>query len=355
VSVSAIVVNYNGRDHVVRCVDSLVATLATIAAPTELMVVDNGSVDGSCETLRAAHPGLRVFELGRNRGFAGAVAEGLRATSGKWVLLLNNDATIERGALELLVSAGETSPSVGAVAPTILFADGSDRINSAGLVVDRLGIAHDRLVGEPAAARGTHPVEVFGASGGGAMLRRSMLEDIGGIDESFFMYLEDVDMAWRARARGWRAVHVPDALVHHHHSMTAVHGSELKYFHVGRGRVRVLAKNAGTGQLVRYGAAMLAHDLAYVAYVAAADRTLAPLRGRLEGLAQWRSCRGRGGTQLDPAELAPMTGPLAALRRRRVWRTHSGARAAKRRRGSVRADPEVPAEREVLDVLPLDG
>src|SRR3954454_18894012 len=111
-----------------------------------------------------------------------------------------------------------------------------------------------------------------------------MLELIGGFDRGFFLYLDDADVGWRARMAGWRAVYRPDAVVWHNHSATTRHGSSFKYFHVGRSRVRLLAKNAERRHLLRYGPAMLAYDAAYVAFVALTDRTLAPLRGRVAGL-----------------------------------------------------------------------
>lgn len=327
--VSALVVNLNQREHTVRCAESLLVALRGLQGESELVVVDNGSTDNSNHALYKRFPQVRIIERGRNTGFAPALAEGLRQTSGEWILLVNNDATIEPDGVQRMLEVGERDPSVGSVAATILFADGSDRINSAGIVVDRLGIGHDRLIGKPAHERAPAPLDVFGASGGGALLRRAMLEDIGGIDESLFVYLEDVDIAWRAQARGWRAVYAPDAIVRHHHSVTSGHTSDFKYFHVGLNRVRMLAKNASTRQLLRYGLAMIAYDLAYVAYAAVADRTAAPLRGRLQGLAEWRRYRRQPrAARLDHTRLAPITGIRAAVRRRRAWMERSaGSRA----------------------------
>src|SRR5207247_10545644 len=101
------------------------------------------------------------------------------------------------------------------------------------------------------------PYEVFGATGGGALFRTQMLEDVGGFDETFFAFFEDVDLAWRARAFGWRALYAPGAVVYHHHSATARHGSPAKLHLVGRNRVRTLAKNATRAIMLRNAARML--------------------------------------------------------------------------------------------------
>jgi GT2 family glycosyltransferase len=323
VQISAAIVNLNQREYTLACVESVLAALDAVDGPTEVVVVDNGSTDGSNEALRASFPQVRLIEMDENVGFPTAAATAVRASTSNWILLVNNDATIEPDAVDLMLSAGESDPSIGSVAAMIVFADGSNRINSAGFVVDRLGVAHERLLGRPIQACDSGPVEVFGASGGGALFRRQMLDDIGGIDESFFIYLEDVDVAWRARARGWRALLEPRAIVHHHHSATTGHTSDLKYYHVGLNRVRVLAKSASTRHLLRYGPAIIAYDLCYIAYATVVDRTTAPLRGRLHGVAEWRRYRRLRSATLDPATLPRPAGLRAALSRRRAWMVSS--------------------------------
>jgi len=254
-----------------------------------------------------------------NVGFAGAAALALGRARGEWIALFNDDVTLESGALRELLDAGRADPRIGSVAPQVRFHDRPDTINSAGLEVDRLGMACDRLLGEPLGSSETEVTEVFGASGGAALYRRAMLDDVGGFDPSFFAYLEDVDVAWRAQLRGWRAVYAPRAVVHHRHSASFEHGSSRKHFLVGRNRVVLLAKNADTRQLRRYGPAMVAYDLAYVGYVAVTQRTLQPLRGRLAGLAAWSRYRQAAGVSRRPVELTKRKGLRAALRRHRAW------------------------------------
>lgn len=321
--VCAVVVSHQAERLLGPCLVALTACLERHAGPTRLVVVDNGSTDRSVEIVRERFPGVDVIELKANRGFATAVNAGIAFSDEEWLLLVNSDMTLAGDALVELLEAGAAAPDVGAVGAQIRFASNPDVINSAGIEVDVLGVAADRLLGSPAEASEDGPVEVFGVSAGAALYRRAMLEDIGGFDGSFFLYLEDVDVAWRARASGWRAVYAPQALALHEHSATSRHGSAFKHFHVGHSRVRLLAKNAATGQLLRHGPRMVVHDLAHVAYVAARQRTLAPLRGRLAGLREWRRYRGAGRIDAGNVPFAPAIGLRAALERNRMWTRYS--------------------------------
>jgi GT2 family glycosyltransferase len=323
-AVAVIVVNFNRADLLGECLRSVSAAGREVEEPPAVVVVDNASADGSAEMVEREFPAAELVRMSRNAGFAGGVAEGLRRTRTPWVLLLNNDATLEPGALAPLLAAARSAPDVGMVAAQMRFADAPELINSAGIAVDRLGVAVDRALGEPAAAEPATPVEVFGASAGAALYRRSMLDAIGGFDESFFAFLEDVDVAWRARMAGWRALYCPAAVVYHAHSATAVHGSSRKNYLVGRNRVRLLAKNATLGQLARYGLLMAAYDAAHVAHSALRDRSLAALRGRLRGLAEWRRYRRLGAATRRGTDLAAPFGIARALARHRVWeRAHA--------------------------------
>ena len=317
--VSAIVVNRDRADLLELCLESLRACLGRVPGATELIVVDNASSDRSGDMVRTGFPEATLIELPENRGFAGGLGEGLRVASGDWVLTLNNDATVEPGAVSELLRAAEGEGDVFAVAAQLRFAGAEPVINSAGIGIDRLGVAYDRLLGEDRSASEHSPVEVFGASAGAALYDRAKLTALRGPDESFFAFLEDADLAWRARMRGWRSLYAPDAVAFHWHSATAGHNSPFKHFNVGRNRVRLLAKNATTRHLLLYGPAALVYDLLYVAYAGFADRTLAPLRGRLAGLAQWRAYRRRGAEGRRPVELEPVRGIRGALRRRAAW------------------------------------
>lgn len=317
---SAIVVNFRQPELLRACLRSLDAALARVEGESELVVVENGSGDGSAELVRREHPDAALVELDENHGFGGGVNAGLERSRGEYIALVNNDATVEPDALaELVRVACEGGRDVGSVAAQMRFADRPQTINSAGIGIDRLGVVYDRQLGAAVGSGERCPVEVFGASGGAALWRRAALDSVGGFDGSFFVYLEDADLAWRARMRGWRSLYAPAAVVYHHHSATAVHSSPFKYRWVGRNRVRLLARNADARMLARHAPAMVAYDLAYVAYAAARDRTLAPVAGRLRGLREWRSARRSGAPGRRRVELEPRRGLAAALARRRAW------------------------------------
>lgn len=323
--VGVVVVNFNRADLLVQCLQSLREARDATALSVDLVVVDNGSADGSVETVRERYPDVRLIANAANEGFAGGVSRGLAALDAPWVLLVNNDATVAPDAIDRLMEAARSAPDLAAVAAQMRFVRRPDLVNSAGLVVDRLGVAQDRLLGEPVDGEAQVPCEVFGACGGAALLRTDAVAAVGGFDPRFFAYLEDVDLAWRLAMAGWRSLYCPAAVVWHHHSATSGHGSAFKYRLVGRNRVRMLARNMTTRHLLRHGAAIVAYDVAYVAYAAVKDRTLAPVRGRLAGLREWRAYRREGRTARRPVELARTGGTRAALRRRGAWQVGATA------------------------------
>jgi GT2 family glycosyltransferase len=314
IDVSAVVVNYNGRELLRTCLQALRVALDASGAATEIVVIENASTDGSREMLAADFAEVRVIASDVNLGFAGASQLSIAEADGEWLFFVNNDALTDRDAISALLAEARRHADVGALAAQMRFADRPEIVNSAGLVIDCLGTAIDVGIGTLATSQPSQPTEVFGTSAGAALYRRAMLEQIGGFDASFFMYLEDADVAWRARAHGWRCLQVPGAVVLHEHSRSAGHRSDFKYFHVGRNRVRMLAKNATAGQLARYGPLIVLYDLAYCAYALAVDRSSAPLRGRVTGLREWSRYRSRGAPR-RPVVLAAPHGLRAALRR----------------------------------------
>jgi GT2 family glycosyltransferase len=321
-----IVVSYRKGELLEQCLFSVQEALRLVNGPAELVLVLNEatSEDERDFACRFAH--AVVIAEPANTGFSAAVSLGIRRSKGEWVALLNDDATVEPEAFARMLAAGVSAGDIGSVASQMRFFDRPETINSAGIVVDRLGVASDRLLGQPLSASEVETVEVFGASAGAALYRRAMLDEIGSFDESFFAYLEDVDVAWRARMNGWRCLYVPAAIVSHHHSATLGHRSGQKYYLAGRNRVRLLAKNADAALLRRYGLGMLTYDLAYVAFVSLRRGKLAPLRGRIAGLREWKRYRRAGAGARRPIPLARVSGLRAALRRGRAWMSPNPAK-----------------------------
>jgi GT2 family glycosyltransferase len=210
--VSVVIVTWNGRQHLQRSLPALLAQGLPGGAGLEVLVVDNASGDGTgryLAALAARDPRVRTLTNRRNEGFAGPNNQAFAAARGAFVATLNNDTVPQHGWLSALVAAAQADERVGSVASRMVFDHAPGLIQSAGISIDRAGIAWDRLVGRPVAESEPDVVEVFGASAGAALYRKAMLHELGGFDGRYFMYLEDVDLAWRARLAGWRAVYAP--------------------------------------------------------------------------------------------------------------------------------------------------
>jgi GT2 family glycosyltransferase len=318
-ALSVVITTHSRSDLLGDCLESVRRAGETLGEPLETLVVDDGGQAGLTEIVGERSPDAVLLVTDGNLGFAGAAAHGMRQARAEWIALLNDDVTVEPDALVWMLQAARSAPDVGSVAAQMRFADRPAIINSAGIEVDTLAISSDRLVGARAEASEDGPTDVFGASAGAALYRRAMLDDTGGLDVGFFAYLDDIDLAWRARMCGWRCLYAPRAVVYHRHSATFGHGSPRKHFLSGRNRVRLVAKNASAGQLLRYGWAMVLYDLAYVAFVGVRERTLQPARGRLQGLREWRRYRAAGRDRRRPVPLVRRLPVRAALARDRAW------------------------------------
>ena len=319
VRLSAIVVAFGKPALLDECLAAIEDALARVGGESELIVVANdgsepssGLAPGARRRPRRAGARVRGRRQRRARGCPGRVDRARERRLPRRAERSRRAARCRRDG-----RARRVGRSAGA-----LRGDGG-LVNSAGLEVDELGVARERGLGQPALrprCTGQRvPVEVFGASAACALYRRAMLDDLGGFDRSFFAYLEDADLAWRARMAGWRCLLAPAAVARHHHSATLGHGSASKHRLVGRNRVRMLAKNASAAQLRRGLLRIVAYDLAYAGYVAATARTLAPLTGRLRGLTEWRAYREAGRPARRDLALPRAPGLHAALVRNRVY------------------------------------
>ena len=321
--VSLIIPNWNGRAYLERCLESL---QAQTCPDFEIVVVDNGSTDGSPDLVAQRFPAVRLIRQATNLGFAAGNNAGFRATSSEFVATLNNDAWAEPTWLAELVQAMERHPRVGACASKMLLASRPGTLDSAGIIADRAGITWNRRNCEPDTGEGEAPTEVFGACAGAALYRRAMLEDVGLFCEDFFCYLEDADLAWRARLRGWRCLYVPTAVVHHAHSATGREGSAFKNRLLGRNKVWLIARNYPSPQVWLYLPIIAVYDAAAVAYHLLARRDVSPLQGRLAGLRGLpRALRQRRDIQARrtvpwpelATHLSPLPHPLQVLRAHR--------------------------------------
>ncbi len=238
--VSVVIVNWNGKHHLGECLGSL---RTQTFRDFEIILVDNGSQDGSGEYVREYFPEVRLVALRKNCGFAGGNNAGIRVASGRYLALLNNDTRVDAEWLTNLLKEAETGPSdVGMWASKILSYDNPGIIDNVGLLMypDGLGRGKGRLEAD----RGQYDQrsEAFFPSGCAGLYRREMLDEIGLFDEEFFAYADDVDLGLRARLAGWQCLYVPSAKVYHKYSASSSAHSPFKAFLVERNRIWVLLK-----------------------------------------------------------------------------------------------------------------
>lgn len=305
--VSVIVVNWNGEAYVAECLDAL---LVQTYPRTEIIVVDNGSTDGSVSLLRDRYgEKIRLIVNRDNRGFTGGNNDGMAVASGDYVVLINNDATADPGWVAALVREAETDPRVGMCASMIVTHDDPRVIDSAGLLLFRDGLARGRGRWQRDVGAFNKPEDVLLPSGCAALYRRAMLDEIGVFDEEFFMYCEDVDLGLRGRVAGWRCRFVPDAVVRHRYSVSAGRYSLRKLFLVERNRIWLMVK-CFPWSAVMVSPVWTALRLGLHAYAAIRGRGGA---GRaLEGESAWRLM-----ATVGRAYLAAARGVPAMVRQRR--------------------------------------
>ena len=212
--VSIVIPNYNGIKYIRDCLDSLKAQ--TMKA--QIIVVDNGSDDASDEAA-ASYENVKVIKLDKNYGFWRAVNEGIRASSGRYVILLNNDTKADSSFVEELYKAIDGKENTFSAASRMLAMSDPGTIDSAGDLYCALGWAFARGKGKNS-GRYDREANVFSACAGAAIYQKALIDELGGFDEAHVSYLEDVDIGYRARVRGFKNRYAPAAIVYHAGSAT---------------------------------------------------------------------------------------------------------------------------------------
>jgi GT2 family glycosyltransferase len=223
---SVVIVNYGQWEATARLVRQVRAAAGTRRGDVEVVIVDNHSPRHRLLNRLRRLPEVSLRRWGRNRGFARAINEGCRLSRGEWFLLLNPDTTVEpdfvEGALALVGHLEKTDPRAGIVGFRLCNPDGSDQLSAGSfptLASTLAGLALPRARRKYRAFPRHHPSRVPWVTGCAMLLRRSCLADLGGLDESYFLYYEDVDLCRRARARGWTVWYEPALRVIHHHPL----------------------------------------------------------------------------------------------------------------------------------------
>jgi len=227
--VSVIIVNYNRKDLLKRCLDSV---KGQGFQDIEIIVVDNASKDASVEMVKTYYPEARLIWNTQNLLFCKAYNQGIDASKGNFILCLNNDVVLDKDYLKEVLFAIGLDTKIGMVSGKILRMD-KETIDSTGLFPGRSRKPVERGYGRKDCGQYEKPGYVFGASGACAFFRRGMLMDIkdghGYFDERFGMYYEDLDLCWRAQKKSWKAYYTPKAVAYHERGGTAVmHKRRLK-------------------------------------------------------------------------------------------------------------------------------
>jgi N-acetylglucosaminyl-diphospho-decaprenol L-rhamnosyltransferase len=248
--ISAVVVSYNTREDLLRCLGAL---LAPGEPEMEVIVVDNASGDGSPDAVRARFPALRVIANAENLGFSKANNIGLRAASGEYALLVNSDCEVRPGAAAALAAILDARPEVALAGPRHVGSDGSPQVSFGPDLRPLNEWRQGRLVRgvkarradalRAAATLSARETEPDWLSASCVLARRRALDAVGGFDEDFFLYEEDVDLCLRLRRAGWRIVFTPAALVVHHLGRSMETAPETARLEYHRSHLRFYAKH----------------------------------------------------------------------------------------------------------------
>ncbi len=286
-SVFIVVLNRHGRAYTLTCLQSL----AAVAYPrTSLILIDNGCQDFSADEVARLLPGAGYLRSDVNLGFTGGVNWGIRHALGlgaDYVFLLNNDTIIDPAALTELVSVAAADPHIGIVGAKLLQLDAPDRLESAGLRINlTTGRLYQIAFGERDTGQYDDTSDVAIVSGGAMLLRRTACERLGGFDDRYFRYLEDVDICLRARHAGFRVVLAPRARVYHKgKGMTGGQTSPLIVYYATRNQLLLMHDHAPRGRLLHFARAAIV----LVLNAAYALREPGTRRARLRAL--WRAMR----------------------------------------------------------------
>jgi len=238
--VSVVIANLNGEGYLAACLQSLADQTFR---DFEVIVVDNGSTDGSLTLLSKDFPWVKVIPLKKNEGFAQGNNIGISASSSEYIATLNNDTIAHRGWLSALYEAARADRNIGMVASKIFLGKKGTEIDSTGMLIYPDGMTRQRGHGETDRGQFDRMGEVLFPSACAALYRREMLQESGYFDEDFFSYCEDADLGLRGRLAGWKAVFAPAAVVHHLYSRTGGKYTPFKAYHVERNHMWVLLKD----------------------------------------------------------------------------------------------------------------
>ncbi len=283
--ISLIIVSWNSAKYLSHCLDCI--SLQTFQ-DFEIIIIDNGSRDGSIGGLEQIYPKLNLYieRLNSNLGFAAANNLGASLARGKWLVLLNADAFPEPDWLENLLIASKTHPEIASFSSRQLQANSPQFLDSIGDAYHISGLAWHIGFGYPSNQYGLDSRELFSPCAAAAMYSRQAFLEVGGFDEAFFSYFEDIDLGFRLHLKGYRCLYVSEAIVHHIGSATLGVKSDFAFYHVHRNLIWTFVKNMPSTMLWRYLPAHLFANFIYVLYYTLHGR------GKILWQAKWDAMKG---------------------------------------------------------------
>lgn len=319
--ISVIIVSWNGR-HLLR--DCLDAVLGQDFDDFEVILVDNGSSDGSPELVQESYPAVRLVRLEENRGFTGGNLAGFGFAKGTFIALLNNDTRPEKGWLRALFTGMSGDRMVGICASKIVI-DGTDKIDSVGDLFTT-AFTGTKLGSLRGCDEFSSPMLVHGACAAAVLYRREMLDDIGFLDDDFFFNHEDTDLNLRAWFAGWKCLFLPDAVVHHKVSASIGELSAATVYYFSRNNEWVWLKNVPLALMIRYLPNRVLYEITSLAFYGIKSRRLLPfLKGKLDAvkmfpvmLSKRRAVQGL--IRISSQEIAAGLVPITSYLRKRITR-----------------------------------
>lgn len=246
--VAVLILNWNGQRYLEQFLEGVVSR--SVSPDCEIIVVDNGSTDGSLEYLRKEFPEVRVIEFSENLGFAGGYTEALKQVKATYYVLLNSDVEVTEGWLEPVINYLDSNPDVAACQPKIINHNNRDHFEHAGAAggyIDKFGFpfCRGRLFNNIESDRGQYDniVDIFWASGACMFIKASVWNECGGLDPDFFAHMEEIDLCWRIQSIGYRISFIPDSIVYHVGGGTLQYDSPSKLYYNFRNNLYLLHKN----------------------------------------------------------------------------------------------------------------
>lgn len=248
--ISIIIPNYNGQKYLGDCIDSL-HRLNFPRDNYEIIVVDNASSDNSCEFIFSTYPDVVLIRAGKNLGFASGCNLGIKHSSGEYIVLLNNDTAVDPDWLNELVAVADRDEDAAIVGSKLLFKHNPHVIQNAMSYLSNSGDGGDVGSYQPDEGQYDTTREVMAVCGASMLIKRTLIEEIGALDEDFFAYYEDLDLCYRTRLYGKKIVFAAKSVVYHVHAATSGEWSPFFTFLVLRNKLLIHLKNSHAGFLLK--------------------------------------------------------------------------------------------------------